>query len=125
MEFLKKQYFYPPKLGSLYIGLLKTFRKIFSPHINSIAPPLENQLVSTGVSLSCKNHKHIFENGFLTFPVLWQYYIMLKNETDYKPYKNSENEKTVGGTNEEVFVHDLYNSTCTNENPHMDCIVHQ
>ena len=33
IEFLKNKYFRPLKLGFLYIGLLKNFRKIFLPYI--------------------------------------------------------------------------------------------
>ena len=38
-----EKYFRPPDLRSLYIGLLKNFRKIFPPHKNSKPP--EDQLV--------------------------------------------------------------------------------
>ena len=40
---VSKKYLRPPKLLSLGIGLLRNFRKILPPHINSIAP--ENHLV--------------------------------------------------------------------------------
>ena len=36
----EKKYFRPPKLRSLYIGLLKNFRKIFPPNKNSKGSPL-------------------------------------------------------------------------------------
>ena len=41
----EKKYFRPPKLRSLYVGLLKNFRKIFPPYKNSIPSSPKNQLV--------------------------------------------------------------------------------
>ena len=46
-----KKYFRPPKLPSLYIGLLKNFRKNISAPSKFHSPPSPRE--STGVSLSC------------------------------------------------------------------------
>ena len=68
----EKTIFLPSKIWLPLLRFIKNFQiKIFSPHINSIAPlppPPPPPWESTGVSLIYKNHKHIFENRFLTFP---------------------------------------------------------
>ena len=56
----------PPSKITLYIGLLKNFRKIFLPHKNSIAPPVENQeLVENLSTLERENYATMLSERLL------------------------------------------------------------